>query len=343
MAHGINKPYDIILSTDSTEWHGLATKVDAIGAEEIKPLLFPIVEEEIYSKSADGIYTRIPKHKSLMADLSHRTDLPADDRRIFIHAPKEGYRKIENKEVWETMEKALKDVDCQISSVGTLDNLAKFFISVRTLTGDRFKANGDEFLANINFITSHDGQIAFRAYDSTVRIVCMNTLRWSLETVGDLDFSVYHTSNANTAMSQLGEIINHILTGRKKFVEVMEYLDSISVTNENARLIAYGYFVMKTEQEELSTRSTNAAESIHELFNHGKGNKGRSLYDLANGATEYWTHGDGTGKRSDRIKKAYAANFGSAAEHKTNFIHLLANPRKVTDLMEKGEKALAAA
>jgi hypothetical protein len=55
--------------------------------------------------------------------------------------------------------------------------------------------------------------------------------------------------------------------------------------------MAAGYFAMTTDAKEnkLSTRSYNAAREIARLAVSGIGNTGRSLYDLVNGATEYWT------------------------------------------------------
>jgi hypothetical protein len=78
-----------------------------------------------------------------------------------------------------------------------------------------------------------------------------------------------------------------------------------------------------TGNAELATRSRNAAEEIAMLFLRGQGNKGQTMYDLLNGATEYWSNGDGTGKKADSLTKAYKAQFGGAAEHKTAFANFL--------------------
>ncbi len=341
--HGIVKPIDIVLSTQSAEWHGLADVVPFIGAEEAAPLLFPIRTGNISVDLGDGGVVAMGNHKALVADLrACRSDLFGTENELVpLHIPKNSYRPIENGEVWAAMQTALAgcDIDATVSTVGTLEAAKKFFISV-TLKGDEgFKVNNDEYLANLNFITSHDGTLAVKAYDSTVRIVCMNTLRASLEAAGEVDFTIYHTAGAETAMANFGPLVAEILAGRETFKTNLEYLASVACTGSEAREIALGYFVASTGAMELAKRSMNAADEIATLFSRGKGNDGKSLYDLLNGATEYWTNGDGTGKKASAREKVYKANFGGAADHKNAFANFLLNPEGVAKLREAGQQA----
>jgi len=100
---------------------------------------------------------------------------------------------------------------------------------------------------------------------------------------------------------------------------------------------------LESGSPKLSTRSLNAANSIADLFANGKGNNGKTLYDLANGATEYWTHGDGVGRKADDITKSYKSEFGMAADHKSRFIELLADEDRRKTAKEMGKEALAEA
>jgi phage/plasmid-like protein (TIGR03299 family) len=340
MAHGIIKPYDQVLSTEGTEWHQLATQVEAINAKTVKPLLFPIVEGEIVI-AIDGTQVPMNNHKALVADLRGRKDLiGTGDDMLPLHIPKNSYRPIENGEVWEAMEKSLAELDAKITCAGTLEGCKKFFISV-AIGQNNFAVNGDKFLANLNFITSHDGTLAMEAYDSTVRIVCMNTLRWSRQAAGDVKFQVFHTNNANMKMKNLGKLVNAVLTGRKEFVRAMQELNKVKLnTTEMTKIIA-GYFVMGTGNEELSTRSSNAVEEIVRLAHKGQGNRGQTAYDLLNGVTEYYTSGDGVGKdgKGDAVNRLYKANFALPAQHKNDICDALMSPETRRDLMKLGERA----
>src|SRR5574343_260523 len=154
---------------------------------------------------------KMPNHQGLVAD--YRECAPelitceeTSGGLVPLHIPKNSYRPIENREVWEAMQTALATVSAKITCAGTLEAGKKFFVSAQLGDGGEFTVNGDKFLANLNFITSHDGTLAMEAYDSTVRIVCMNTLRWSREAAGEVGFKVYHSQGASMAVQNLGPL-----------------------------------------------------------------------------------------------------------------------------------------
>lgn len=322
--HGIEKPIDKVISTRNPEWHGLADVVSTIGDTEIAPLCFDIREGAVVVDLA-GRQVKMGNHKALVADFrACRPDLVGtEDELTPLHIPKNSYRAITNGEMWEALKKALNGIGADVTCAGTLQAGKKFFMSVELLGESEATINGDKFLSNLNFVTSHDGTTAAQAYDSNVRIVCMNTLRASLESAGEVGFKVYHTGNADVAVQNMGELVNAVLAGRANFRTSLEYLASVPMDARAAQEIALGYLLRLSDKDEASTRALNAAEEISNLFSRGKGNRGVTAYDLLNGATEYWTHGDGTGKKAGAGEKAFKAGFGTAADHKNAFFNLL--------------------
>jgi len=348
MSHEIVQPIDEVYSTTGTEWHGLAAHVPAITDTEVNRLC-PIIHEMPLAGEINGKHVVVPNYKALVADYSVcRPETAGGEFELVpLHIPKKGYGVISNCELYRALQDALKDVDAEVVTAGTLGAGRRCFFSVNLRGESEMKINGDDFLAYLNFVTSHDGTLAASAYDSTVRIVCQNTLNWSLEAAGDVGFKVYHTQGANTAISKMGELLNAILAGRAEFKTTMEYLATVQVSAGDAEKIAAGYFVFGQSagesklEYELSTRTRNAIEGIAGLFANGKGNKGRTAYDLLNGATEYWTSGDGTGKKASRLEKVSKGLFGTAAEHKRAFVNLLTS--RLEAAKEAGEKALTIA
>ncbi len=338
MSHKIEQPHDIVLSVQGTEWHGLAQHVSAIGDTEVSPLLFDIIESPAYVQ-VDGEQATLEDYKVLVADHRKvRPDLSGRDALVPLHIPKSGYKVISNREIWNVMQKSLRDLDCAVTSVCTLERGKKFSISCDIGSSD-LVINRDKFKANLNFVTSHDGTMAMETFDSAIRIVCMNTFQWSRNAAAD-KFKVYHTKNANFALDGLGDLLNAILKGRTELVEVMEYLANHACDANDALAMAAGYFCMTTDAKEnkLATRSMNAAREIADLFANGIGNNGRNLYDLANGATEYWTSGNGTGRKANLASRVYRSQLGSAAEHKRNFIAMLAGDRD--KMLSRGREAV---
>jgi len=342
MSHCIELPVDKVLSVEGTEWHGIAEHVEAIGEEEITPLC-PAIHESPALVNIDGEQIALENHKVLVADYRNcRTDLAPEDQLVPLHIPKAGYKVINNREVWDCMVKALKDFGAIVTSAGTLERGKKFFISVALPDDTEMKINGDKFLAYLNFCTSHDGTIAMNVFDSLIRIVCMNTFRWSMESAGKVGFKVYHTRNADLGMNNLGDLLNAILKGRATLKEVMEYMASVKLSNEEAIAMSAGYFCLSTGKEEIATRSFNSATEIATLFSRGMGNNGETLYDLANGATEYWTSGAGVGKDTSSLgSRVYRSSMGSAADHKSAFIAMMADEATRMDAYKVGKKALA--
>lgn len=301
----------------------------------------------------------MPAHQGLAADYRGvREDLNDHETQglVALHVPKNSYQPISNGELWDAAKGAIEGIGAKVSCVGTLKAGKVFFVSVQlNEDGGKFtvkRANGegfDDFFANLNIIGSHDGTLGVKAYDSTVRIVCMNTLRWSLEAAGDVNFTVYHTKNAPTAMTNLPALVNAILSGRAQFRDSMEYLATQAISATDARLLVTGYFVRgflanaHTEKDayQIATRTRNAIEEISTLFHRGKGNLGKSLYDLLNGVTEYYTTGEGTGKgETDKAARLCKANFGKAADHKTAFCNLLmSGADTLKEAIEQGKRA----
>jgi len=340
MSHKIEKPHDMVLSTEGTEWHKLATHLPMIGDMEVAPMLFDIVESPALV-TIDGVQTQLEDYKVLVADHRKcRSDLSGSDALVPLHIPKAGYKVISNREIWNTMQSALRDLDCKVTSVCTLERGKKFAISCDIGNSD-LVINKDKFKANLNFVTSHDGTIAMESFDSMIRIVCMNTFQWSREAADNV-LKVYHTKNAAFALEGLGDLLNAILKGRVEIAQVMEYLASHKCDANDALTMASGYFAMTTDAKDnkLSTRSMNAAREIARLAANGIGNLGKSLYDLANGATEYWTSGEGVGRTASVASQVYRSQLRSAAEHKRRFIEMLADDESREKMQSRGREAV---
>ena len=85
----------------------------------------------------------------------------------------------------------------------------------------------------------------------------------------------------------------------------------------------------------------NMIDGITELAISGRGNNGRTMYDVLNGATEYWTSGDGVGRTASAGKKAYSSEFGNAAASKERFSEYLVGGEFESGLQEDTKRILA--
>ena len=130
----------------------------------------------------------------------------------------------------------------------------------------------------------------------------------------------------------------------------METLAAVKVNASDIRQVVGGYFVMEAFkrgerlEDGFKTRSLNMIDGITDLAISGRGNSGQSLYDALNGATEFWTSGDGVGRTASSGKKAYSSEFGTAAANKEKFAHHLTSEAfKSTSLEEDTRRILTLA
>jgi len=353
MGHGLIMPIDQVYSTEEYgySWHQLDRIVnkDSIDIDDIREILPPIIEVQAAAKLADGTYKDLQGRKVLLADYSQvRDNIPEGmEAEVLLHTPKDSYGVISNEQWFDCLKKSIEGTDCKITSAMTIHGGLKFIASAKV--GDNVmkikRQNGskDTLLMNLIFATGHDGTMSGTAYDSGVRPICQNTFLASLMQKGDINLKVRHTKNASIAIENLPAVLNAILTSRVELKEVLEYLDSCKVDNNEALAMAAGYFLLDAKEKTLTTRSLNAATEIVALFSRGAGNNGETLYDLWNGATEYWTSGEGTGRNADQTTKRYKAAFGMASDHKRDFLNMLSDEEIRNKAKEIGKEALAEA
>lgn len=350
MAHLINEE-DATYSTISNEWHGKARLIDEINEQTIASIIdTPIIEKPMFVADFDeqgaiipGSLVHVDGYKTVMADLSNRTDLPEHVRRMTpLHTPKDSYRIISNREIFECVKKAIQDVDgVRIITAGTLDSCRKFYLSVELNKGESMKTErGDAFQAILNFLSSHDGTLNLTAMDSFTRTVCMNTFRYNLAYEGGA-FKAYvpHTKNAGVQIDSMAEYLNCVLLGRQKVMQSMSYLETLAMESpKQAAYVAAGYFTA-TEATEMSTNAFNRSNAIRDLSTFGKGNAGKTRADMLNGFTEYFTHFDGAGgKKASKAERWSASQFGQAADHKEKFLGLLLDESEFQQTLSRGEK-----
>lgn len=352
MSHCIEKIDKVLVPEGESyrAWHGLETVVGKrVTKDSAKDLHFPIVCHEVMGRDTMGNLSSISGFKAVAADVRKRDDIPGDF--VYLNIPRDNYRDIPNDKVWNTMEKSLDSVGgYKVSCAGTLGGLSRYFISVEVGELSEMMVNGDKFRTHLNFITSHDGTLALSIHDSNIRIVCQNTLNWSMAQKKNMSIRISHHKNAGEKIKRFEVMFEEIVKGRKTFKEMMESIDAIDMDEEEARGVVGGYYSKLPSFNKttgFSTRSRNTVDDVVNLFSNGTGNRGKTVYDIFNAFTENYTSGSGVGRNptpSNLGKRVFTSSFGTASTHKSNFTKiLLENARNGTlkKFADEGNKALA--
>jgi len=341
MAHEIEENVDKVFTYGEPAWHRLdENHKTPLTREIINPLFIPYLEGQA-SVTIDGIETPLEGWKTIVADLRN-SNIEGDFRPIHVASAK--YEIIQNDALFDAFLESLSGIKYKITTAGTLSGLKTFFVSVEfDEDSDINLPDGSACKAFFNLVTSHDGTKNASFFDSSLRIVCQNTLRMAFQTKGEQGFNIAHTKNASVRIMNMAQIFNDTLHGRRVFEEKMAELYSIECDLSKAERFVAGFLADKTKAEEkLSTRTFNQMTEIVSLAWNGSGNRGGNLFYLAQGATEYWTRGNGTGgANKDLGRKAFSSEFGLGMDNKCNFLAALSNPSQRDKFIKRGDLVLS--
>ena len=334
------KEIDSVLIPQGSEYrmyHGLEieSQNELITPRDAKEngVFFPIVKADVFA-SLNGDSIPLDNHKHLMAKTNHGV--------VPLHMATNKYQIIENEKIAKAVSSALKQSEsgAVLSSMGTLNGLKTFFMSFKM---DDLIINDEQHSGYLNVVGGHNGT-ANRVFLSDFRLCCSNSIHTALSgRKGFIDLKVTHSGNVDIKCADLTKDITGLIGQRKHFVESMEILAAQKVVEQDIAAIAAGYFLKDTfgKVDKFSTRTLNAVSGIADLAIRGRGNKGETMYDVLNGATEYWTSGDGVGRDTSSSAKAYSSEYGTAAKHKVNFADYLLTSRDESSI-EEGHRVLTA-
>jgi hypothetical protein len=379
MSHEIEKPIDKVLSTKGVEWHGLADVVEVINRQTlIDQGLFPeLKSSQVINFTGGNVlealaaigetvkkigvkneakfeafqafasqFTTVDSHQTILADYTAcRPDLVEAGLAIVpMGIPKQSYGMISNERLFNVLESALPD--CKLVNAGTLRAGKVVFYSLDLGQVEYIGPRGDKFMQYLDCISSHDGTLGARFYDSGTRIVCMNTLKASLANRGNLDQVVYHTVNAESALNRVAVNLADIFAARVEYFNTLGYLDTVSISQDEAMyymaalLTSWNVRDPADYSNELSAQAFNKCEEIREAFKMpGMGTAGANLYDLFNAVTYVYTWGSGTGKNTGKADKFLKSMDGTPNEIKNFALNFLQSDSETLGAhLARGEK-----
>ena len=360
MSHLIIKPFDTVYAPAgefSDTWHNLETKLPGAIAPDggnIPNVFCPVISAG-FKPDFDAEISDAPA--DLVAELGENpiSDwkiLLADQRSIGngvfpLHVAKASYCVHQNKILFDAMISAAKTVlgenGFEIATVGTLGAFSQFFVSISIKGENSFSvAVGDDWTAFFNLISSHNSLVASQLMLAMLRIVCMNTVRASIEDAAQAGTNdiIRHTKNSLSLITPelFSRNLKTWMDEKGKFISLMSALKSTPMTLDGFRAFAAGVFT-RGDSDCLSTISFNRIGEMESLFTKGKGNAGVSAYDALNAFTEYFTSGAGVGKANGKnaAKRVASANFGRGNEWKLEAIRILSTEESLVDCLARGE------
>lgn len=263
------------------------------------------------------------------------------------------FRPINNNEFIGLVRDCIGTLDCKLSSVGSVRNRGRVFISLELKGMEHFEAAGRKFGAFLNFGDGRDKSSVLWVNTSNICSVCDNTFGFNLfaKTDGD-DISVKerHTKNVTLKFPDIAKLIDKAIGFQTKFKTELENMAKKPSKIDWSRAFILGSLSDKMTIENASkrkekgkeavpTRTLNTVDRITELFVSGRGNNGQNRADLFSAFTDYYTHESSS--RENRQKQFTSSEYGSASVSKRNVFATLSDDDKAEKIMQHGKALFA--
>jgi hypothetical protein len=173
-------PHAITIRPDGTEeffaagstpvWHRIGQRVEralsAQAALKMAALDWTVEVRPIFVDGQDGAVPEVPTHKAIV-----RTDTKA-----LLGVVGKRYQPVQNFQTFEWLDEVIGPGKAVYETAGSLHG-GKVVWALVKLPGElRIASTDDVVKPFILVVNSHDGSIAFRALNTSIRVVCQNTL-----------------------------------------------------------------------------------------------------------------------------------------------------------------------
>lgn len=201
----------------------------------------------------------------------------------------ERYQPVQDETCAAMVDYLMGESDAHIETAGLLNNGARFFISAK-IPSAKISIAGDEIENYLIVSNSHDGSDSLRAFISSIRPVCANTVGAAIRGAS-ASHTMRHTTNVHSRIDDAREALSMVSAYTARFTEYLSAMHSVPMRDadfENFMLALYGV----KDRADVSTRKARQLDTLESLWHHS-----HTLQDTAgtrlgayNALTEYTSH-----------------------------------------------------
>lgn len=273
-------------------WHGLAVVLpDYPGREQAMKLAghdFNVIEEEVYAGKGWPNFNKIEGWKALMRE----------DSGAFLSVVKDSYEVIQNNQIWDILDAIVKEPSVKYETGGTLRGGAVIWALARLDEPITIKGDNSQIMPFVNVSTTHDGSGAAKAFVTSIRTVCENTMSSGMSEASrtGLNYTFRHTKNVKDRIEFARSALGLARKEFSAFCEIAEELALQSVTFEKVKLFTEAFIPAPPEALTSERVKLNILEArlqvIHTLNDSASISEAhrRTAYGLYCAGTEYLDH-----------------------------------------------------
>lgn len=329
MSHELDftKGVAAIAYTGETPWHGYGERLEEGQPLEVwleragmdyTVLESPIFRNRWITKENEDLplFERRAAANSLASfkTVPGKKILTRSDTDDILSVVTDRYNVVQPKEVMEFFRDLVNDQGFEIHTAGVLKDGNRVWALAKT--GKDFHINGDKVEGYLLLATSYDGKFSTTAQFTSVRVVCWNTLSWSLGgTATGGVVRIPHTSefDPKAIKEELGIMGDLNEQGWNKFQDNVVKLSEYKVTKREA----VDFFLeLLGVDEEAEGRQLQTTKKLLAFYESGPGAKFVSSHNTTWGlvnAVSYFTDHARRGRNDRRFD---SASFGSGAKLK---------------------------
>lgn len=314
MAHEVES----MLTVGTPPWHQLGTILDSP----------PTVEEAI---RLSGLDWRVELRKlylegGILVPDAHATVRVSDSSVLGVVGPR--FVPLQNQDAFKWFNPFIESGEATIESAGALKQGRRVWILAKIAGVQADITKDDSVCAYILLAHAHDGTLAIRVGFTPVRVVCNNTLSYSLnENSGSRLIRVKHTGSAVETLDDIREVMDVAKQGFEATTKQFRLLASRQVNQADletyvkrvaSNLISVEDYSAK-DLEAAYEKGARVAGKIIPLFESGRGNNllgtRGTLWAAYNAVTEFTTHerGRSVDTRLESLWFGQSANMNRAA------------------------------
>lgn len=260
-------------------WHGLGENLD-------NP---PTIEEGIRAAGLD--WTADPQPLYLAnGDVVKQRAIVRSDNNAVLGFVGSNWTPLQNVDAFKFFQPFLDANECTLECAGSLREGKRVFVLAKIKRDPIEVVKGDEFLQYLLLANGHDGSLAVSVALTPIRVVCANTLAYSLSDNRSKIMRCVHSSKVGENLELVRDTINLVTREFEATAEQYRLLASRQINAVNLRaLVKEVFFPPKRRGKkslEVEAKEARHAEKLYQkiepLFVKGRGN------DLPGVAGTYW-------------------------------------------------------
>lgn len=212
--------------TGEKPWHGLGVRVG--GSLTPKEMLvaaklnWEVLKEPLTYKGPNGSDLPVKGHYAICRK---------SDGRLYAVVKSEAWEPVQNHAAIEIFDKFVKEGNMTMETAGSLFNGQIVFVLAKLAAGFTLSQSSDSVESYMLFTNPHRYGQAVSVRLTPVRVVCNNTLTWSLSMASEFDYRVPHNLRFNP--SAVSDTIHRVHINLNRYKEQAELLSSKRYSEES--------------------------------------------------------------------------------------------------------------